>query len=97
MKLRNRRLLVAGIVSLAVGLIFIMIGPVLADAGVSSHFEGWWIFGQTVTDVTALYWVGMGITLTGFAVLIIGGLCILLAFVLEALDKSEKSTSTTAI
>jgi hypothetical protein len=92
--LKHRRLLIGGIITITLGIILLIIGPVVAQAGISSHFEGWWIFGTTVTDITTTYWVGVALTLAGFIIVIIGFVGIILSFVLEVLDKSQKPITT---
>jgi len=92
--LKHRRLLVGSIIAIAVGLIlWAVIGPVVALAGITSHFEGWWIFGQTVTDVTATYWVGVALSIVGLIILVGGVVGIILAFLLEFLDRQRTSAS----
>ena len=88
---RNRNLLVGSIIAIPIGFIlWVIVGPVIAQAGISSHFEGWWIFGHNVTDVSTTYWVGVALSMVGVIIVIIGGVGILLAFILEILDKSNK-------
>lgn len=92
--MKHRRLLVGGIIAIPIGIIFwAVIGPTIAFAGISSHQEGWWIFGQTVTDITATYWVGVALSILGLIITIAGITGIILAFVLELLDR-EKQPST---
>jgi hypothetical protein len=89
--MKYRSLLIGSVICLPIGVILgFIIGPVIASAGVSSHFEGWWIFGSTVTDITATYWVGVGIAIVGIIFLIAGVFGILMAFLLEALDRQHK-------
>lgn len=92
--MKHRRLLIGGIIAITLGIIFLIVGPVVAQAGISSHFEGWWIFGTTVTDVSATYWVGVTLSLAGLIIVIIGIVGIILSFVLEVLDKSPKPSTT---
>jgi hypothetical protein len=88
--LKHRRLLVGSIIAIPIGVIlWVILGPVVAMAGVSSHEEGWWIFSQTVTDITATYWVGVAISLIGLIVLIAGVTGIIVAFVPELLDRGK--------
>jgi MFS family permease len=70
----------------------LIIGPAIAYAGVSSHWEGWWIFGHTVTDLTPVYWVGFGISIAGLALLATGGFGALIACLLEILDKHAQTS-----
>ena len=100
LNLRNKRLLIGSIIAIPIGFIlWVIVGPVIAQAGISSHFEGWWIFGSNVTDISTTYWVGVGLSLVGEIIVIIGGVGIFLALVLEGLDKSNKpmTTSTQAV
>ena len=88
--MKHRRLLVGSIIAIPVGIIFwAIIGPTIAFAGISSHQEGWWIFGQTVTDITATYWVGVALSILGLIITIGGITGIILAFVLELLDRGK--------
>ncbi len=70
-----------------------VIGPVIALAGVSQHYEGFWPFGSTVTDITATYWIGLAIGIIGICILAFGIVGIILAFVLEYLDKTQTKQS----
>lgn len=91
--MKHRRLLIGSIIAIPIGFIlWAIIGPIIAFAGITSHYEGWWIFGQTVTEVTTTYWVGVGLSLVGLIILIVGVVGIILAFVLEILDKEHKTT-----
>lgn len=94
--MKHRRLLIGSIIAIPIGIIlWAIIGPIVAFAGITSHYEGWWIFGQTVTEVTATYWVGVALSLGGLIILIVGVAGIILAFVLEILDREHKTPSVT--
>ena len=94
--MKHRRLLIGSIIAIPIGIIlWVIIGPVIALAGITSHYEGWWIFGQTVTEVTATYWIGVALSLAGLIILIVGVVGIILAFVLEILDREHKTPSVT--
>jgi len=94
--LKHRRLLIGSIITIPIGLIlWAIIGPIVALAGITSHWEGWWIFGQTVTEVTATYWVGVALSIVGLIILIGGVFGIILALVLEFLDRQPKTPSVT--
>jgi hypothetical protein len=95
--LKHRRLLVGSIIAIPVGVIFwVILGPIVAMSGISSHEEGWWIFSRTVTDVTTTYWAGVAISLAGLIVLIAGVTGIVVAFVLELLDRGKASVAQEA-
>jgi len=89
--MKHRRLLVGSIIAIPIGIIFwVIIGPTIAFAGISTHQEGWWIFSQTVTDITVTYWVGVALSLSGLIITIAGITGIILAFVLELLDREKQ-------
>jgi len=89
--MKHRRLFVGSIIAIPVGIIFwAIIGPTIAFAGISSHQEGWWIFSQTVTDITATYWVGVALSILGLIIMIAGITGIILVFVLELLDREKQ-------
>lgn len=93
--MKHRRLLIGSIIAIPIGIIlWVIIGPIVAFAGITSHYEGWWIFGQTVTEVTATYWVGVALSIVGLIILIVGVVGIILAFVLEILDREHKTSAT---
>ena len=88
--MKHRRLLIGSIIAIPIGIIFwVIIGPTIAFAGLSTHQEGWWIFSETVTDVTTTYWVGVTLSILGLIIMIGGITGIILAFVLELLDRGK--------
>jgi len=88
---KHRRLLIGSVICIPIGIIlWVIVGSTIAMAGISSHFEGWWIFGSAVTDVTTTYWVGVAVSMAGLIFLIVGGFGILLAVLLEFLDRQRK-------
>ena len=92
--MKHRRPLVGGIIAIPIGIIFwVIIGPTIAFAGISTHQEGWWIFGQTVTDITATYWIGVALSILGLIITIAGITGIILAFVLELLDRGKQPST----
>lgn len=93
--MKHRRLLVGSIVAIPIGLVlWIIIGTTIALAGIATHQEGWWIFSQTVTELTTTYWVGLAISLLGLIIVIAGISGIIIAFVLEILDRGKKAEKT---
>lgn len=94
--LKHRKLLIGSIIAIPIGFIlWVIIGPVVAFAGITSHQEGWWIFSQTVYDVTATFWIGYALSIIGLIILIGGVVGIILAVVLEVLDRQRKTSSVT--
>lgn len=94
--MKHRRLLIGSIIAIPIGIIlWAIIGPIIAFAGITSHYEGWWIFGQTVTEVTATYWIGVALSLAGLIILISAIFGIILACVLEVLDRQHKASTIT--
>lgn len=94
--MKHRRLLIGSIIAIPIGIIlWAIIGPIVALAGITSRYEGWWIFGRTVTEVTTTYWVGVALSVVGLIILIIGVVGIILAFVLEFLDRQRKTPTAT--
>ena len=92
--MKYRRLLVGSIIAIPVGIIFwAIIGPIVAFAGISSHQEGWWIFSETVTDITATYWIGIALSILGLIIMIGGITGIILAFVLELLERGKQPST----
>lgn len=90
--MKHRRMLIASIIMLGIGIVlWQVLGPAIALAGVTSHYEGWWPFGSTVTELTPLYWVGFALSVTGFVIFIIAIVLLILAFVLEILDREKKT------
>jgi len=83
---KHRKMLIAGIITVAVGAIFSVMGSMIARLGVSSHFEGWWIFGTTVTDYGVGYWVGLGFAIGGIAIIMVGIVLLLIVGILELTD-----------
>ena len=95
--MKHRRLLIGSIISIPVGLVlWLIIGTTIALAGISSHQEGWWIFSQTVTELTTTYWIGLTITIVGLISVIAGISGIIIAFVLEILDREKGIERTEA-
>jgi len=95
--LKHRRLLIGSIITIPIGFIlWQIIGPIVALVGVTSRWEGWWIFGHTVTEVTTTYWIGVTIWVAGLIILIAGVVGLILAFVLEILDRQHKTVSETS-
>ena len=92
--MKHRRLLIGGTIAFVLGNILVIIGSVAAQAGISSHFEGWWIFSRTVSDVTATYWAGIALILGGLTIGIIGIVGIILASILEFSDRPQKPLTT---
>jgi len=90
----HRKLFLGSIIALAVGIILsFVVGPAIALAGITSHFEGWWIFGQTVYEKTPVYWVGYGLSLTGLVILIGAGFGLVIAIIMEILDRPSKTST----
>ena len=90
--LRYKNLLIGSIIAIAVGIIlWVFIGPFVALLGITSHTEGWWIFGQTVTDYTPVFWVGVAISIAGIIVLVGGIVGIILSLILEFLARKPES------
>lgn len=90
--MRYIRLLVGSIIAIGVGLLlWFLVGPIVAISGVSSHFEGWWIFGETVTDVTPAFWVGIGLSVIGAVVTVGGVVGVVLSLILEFLKPKPQS------
>lgn len=88
--MKHRRLLVGSIIAIPIGVIlWVVIGPIVALAGITSRYEGWWIFGRTVTEVTATYWVGVVLSIVGLIISIGGIVGIVLAIILEFLDRQQ--------
>lgn len=94
--MKHRRLLIGSIIAIPIGVIlWVIIGPIVAFAGITSHQEGWWIFSQTVYEVTTTYWIGYALSVVGLIILIVGVVGIILAFVLEVLDRQRKTPMAT--
>ena len=84
--MKHRKMLIAGIITAAIGAILVVVGSMIARLGISSHFEGWWIFGSTVTDYGLAYWVGLGLAISGIGIVIVGGVVLLIVGILELTD-----------
>jgi len=81
--MKHRRMLITGIITAAIGVILVVVGSMIARLGISSHFEGWWIFGSTVTDYGVVYWVGLGLAISGIGIVMAGGAVLLIVGILE--------------
>jgi hypothetical protein len=89
--MKHRKMLIAGIITIATGIVlWLVIGSAIALAGVATRYEGWFPFGHTVTELTPLFWVGYALSLAGLVIFAIGIVLLILAFVLEILDKEKK-------
>jgi hypothetical protein len=92
--LKHRRLLVGSIIAIPIGFIlWALIGPIVALVGIPSHYGVVPIMGGN--EVTTTFWVGVALSMVGLIILIIGVVCIILAFVLEFSDREHKATVTT--
>ena len=90
--MRYIKLLVGSIIAIGVGiLLWVLIGPLVAISGITSHFEGWWIFGETVTDITPTFWVGVALSAVGVIGMVGGIVGVILSLVLEFLGKKPQS------
>lgn len=89
--MKNRRMLIAGVIVVATGAILAVVGSMIARLGISSHFEGWWIFGSTVTDYGVGYWIGLGLALSGICIAMVGAVLLLIIGILEVTEEKREA------
>jgi hypothetical protein len=90
---KHRRLLVGSIIGIPSGFVLMLIGAFVARTGIYSYQTGWWIFSQYHTGTTTAYWVGLVLMLLGLIVIIGGITGIIIAVVLEFLDRGKAETA----
>lgn len=89
--MKHRKLLVGSVIAIPIGLVlWIIIRTAITLAGIAALQEGLWIFSQTVIELTTTHWVGLAICILGLIIVIAGTSEIIIAFVLEILDKGKK-------
>lgn len=69
-----------------VGLVLLVLGQIVALSGITSRWEGWWIFGRPVTELTTTYWVGVFLLIIGLIIGVSGLIGTFLYFVLKSED-----------
>ena len=88
--MKHKKMLLASISMILVGVIFwLVIGPILFYLGIGSYTTGWWIFTETHYYITTLGYLGIGLTIAGLIVLIIGIGVIVVVGILEVTEQKK--------
>lgn len=87
---KHRKMLLVSIgLILAGAILWQVVGPVLIYLGTEQYTTGWWIFSEAHHYLSPLGYVGVGLTIGGLSLLIIGIGMMVVTVILELTEKKQ--------